>query len=154
MTREIYDLHDKAFSNVAAYVLMNDGERSEASPLGGTRKGLAPLATLSFKFPKDGAGRLWCYFHYIGAEMVRGYAGGYGYDKQTAAVESAITNIKPYKHGLDLTGDREETKAYWADHEALVNGQLDKIRDMFKDSGGKDWSDVFRDNNIQVLKAV
>ncbi len=135
----IYEQHEKAFPLVSAYVLMNDGER---------------IGKIAFKFPKDGAGRLWCYFHYLGAEMSRGYAGGYGYDKRTAAVENAIKNIKPYAHNLDLTPDNETTKKYWQDHENMMNGQLDKIRAMFKDIGGKDWVDVFRDNNIQVLQAV
>lgn len=140
MTRKIYDQHNAAFQHVSAYVLMKDGER---------------IATIAFKYPKDGAGRLWCYFHYIGAEMTRGYAGGYGYDKTSAAVCAAIDAIKPYKHGIVFNeNDTENTRAYWASHESAVNAQLDKIRAMFKDIGGKDWSDVLRDNNIQVLQAV
>lgn len=71
----IYDQHRAAFANVAAYVVMKDGER---------------LATIAFKFPRDGAGRLYAYVHWLGAPMVRGFAGGYGYDKRSAACANAM----------------------------------------------------------------
>ena len=83
----IYDLHTKAFSHVSAYVILKDGER---------------VATIALKYPKDGAGRLYAYVHYIGLEMVRDYAGGYGYDKRSAAITRATAKIKPYRpSGLD-----------------------------------------------------
>lgn len=74
MPSSIYDLHDKAFSQVSAYVVMRDGEK---------------VATIALKFPKDGAGRVYAYVHWLGVPMVRGFAGGYGYDKRSAAVASA-----------------------------------------------------------------
>jgi hypothetical protein len=52
------------------------------------------VATIAFKFPADGAGRLYAYVHWFGTAMVRGHAGGYGYDKRTAAVESALPCMK------------------------------------------------------------
>src|SRR3546814_2190612 len=67
----IYDQHDKAFARVSAYVVTKDG---------------AHVANVSIKFPADGAGRLYAYVHWIGLEMVRDHANGYGYDKRTAAV--------------------------------------------------------------------
>ena len=77
MTRNaIYDQHDAAFKNVSAFVILKDGER---------------VATVAFKFPKDGAGRLYCYLHVLGLPMVRGYAGGYGYDKKSAALADAAS---------------------------------------------------------------
>lgn len=66
---------DKAFNRVAAYVVLKDGEC---------------VAKISIKFPADGAGRLYAYVHWLGVEMVRGSASGYGYDKRTAAVADAI----------------------------------------------------------------
>jgi hypothetical protein len=75
----IYNHHDKAFAQVSAYVVLKDGER---------------VATIALKFPKDGAGRLWAYVHWIGTPMVRGFAGGYGYDKRSAAVASAARKLQ------------------------------------------------------------
>lgn len=46
-----------------------------------------------FRYPRDGAGRLYCYAQVWGAAMVRGWAGGYGYDKRSAAVESAVGRL-------------------------------------------------------------
>lgn len=60
-TSTVYQLHDKAFANVSAYVIAKDGER---------------VATIAFKFPRDGAGRLYVYVHWFGLQMVRGWAGG------------------------------------------------------------------------------
>lgn len=71
----IYDQHNSAFRQVQAYVILKGSER---------------VATIAFKFPHDGAGRLYAYVHWLGAPMVRGYANGYGYDKRSAAVESAV----------------------------------------------------------------
>lgn len=75
---DIYDLHTKAFQRVSAYVIARDGER---------------VATIAFKFPADGAGRLYAYVHWLGAPMVRGSANGYGYDKKSAACLSAIQRM-------------------------------------------------------------
>ena len=72
---KIYDQHDRAFKNVSAYVVMKDGHI---------------VAAITFKFPKDGAGRLNAYVHFLGTQMVRGFANGYGYDKRSTAVEDAV----------------------------------------------------------------
>ncbi len=81
---DIYEQHAAAFRNVSAYVILKDGRR---------------VATIAFKFPADGAGRLYAYVHWLGLEMVRGFAGGYGYDKRSAAAANAsrkaIKNFKP-----------------------------------------------------------
>jgi hypothetical protein len=74
----IYDQHDTAFASVSAFALVHAG---------------AQVGTLAFKYPADGAGRLWCYLHLHGSEMVRGSATGYGYDKAGAAFESAVTAL-------------------------------------------------------------
>lgn len=77
---KIYDQHRAAFSNVSAFVVLGaQGQR---------------VATVAIKFPRDGAGRLYAYVHWIGCEMVRGFAGGYGYDKRTAAVQHAAKLIR------------------------------------------------------------
>ena len=75
---KVYDQHDAAFARVSAYVILKDGER---------------VATVALRFPADGAGRLYAYVHWLGCEMTRGYAGGGGYDKRTAAVHDAMQRI-------------------------------------------------------------
>jgi hypothetical protein len=46
-------------------------------------------ASVNFKFPKDGAGRLTAQYHVLGEKLMQGSASGYGYDKKTAALEGA-----------------------------------------------------------------
>lgn len=75
---DIYDQHDAAFSRVSAFVICRNGEK---------------VATVAIKFPADGAGRLYAYVHWLGLPMVRGFAGGYGYDKRSAAVQTAAKSI-------------------------------------------------------------
>lgn len=73
-TKNVYQKHDSAFSLVSAGALVINGEQK---------------GTIAFKFPKDGAGCLFCYLHLFGHTMIAGTAGGYGYDKKAAAFESA-----------------------------------------------------------------
>jgi hypothetical protein len=97
----VYEKHDKAFEVVSAGALVVNGVQ---------------IGTLAFKFPKDGAGRLTCFFHIYGSQMVAGFAGGYGYDKKSAALEDACRNLCEVEHastleqypslkGLDCEGD-------------------------------------------------
>lgn len=117
MKPTIYDQHDKAFKNVSAYVVCKNGDR---------------VATISFKSPSDGAGRLYAYVHWIGVEMVRGYANGYGYDKKSAAIEDAVARIKS-------RGKEDDLKAFIA---ALV------------DVGGSYWDRRLMDAGFNVFQAV
>ena len=82
----IYDQHDKHFAHVSAYVIAKDGER---------------VATVALRYPKDGAGRLHAYVHWLGAPMSHGWAGGYGYDKGSAAVADAVRRLPAVCKGLD-----------------------------------------------------
>ena len=121
---DIYEQHNKAFSHVAAYVVLKDGER---------------VATIAFKFPKDGAGRLYAYVHWLGVEMVRGHANGYGYDKKSAAVESAVSKIQnPAIASLSRAHDEN----WYLFTEALAS------------VGGSYWHDKLRDAGFTVLQAV
>lgn len=74
----IYDQHRAAFAQVSAFVVLDGAER---------------VATIAFKFPRDGAGRLACFLHVIGLPMVRGTASGYGYDKRAAALGAAASKV-------------------------------------------------------------
>lgn len=75
---KIYNQHHAAFIQTSAYAILYVGK---------------PVAKIAFKFPKDGADRLYAYVNWLGSAMVRGHANGYGYDKKSAAVESAISKM-------------------------------------------------------------
>lgn len=113
---DIYKQHDAAFNQVSAFVILQGGER---------------VATIAFKFPRDGAGRLYAYVHWIGVEMVRGHANGYGYDKKSAAVESAVAKLL----------ERNEA-------------QTMEFANAVKDCGGYNWDSALRKAGFTVLQAV
>lgn len=116
---DIYTQHAAAFANVSAFVILNRaGER---------------VATVAIKFPRDGAGRLYAYVHWIGAEMRRGHANGYGYDKRSAAVADAARRIEwPLDTG---SGSAEFAAAAMRD-------------------GGADWTRAVESAGFTVLQAV
>lgn len=122
----IYDQHDAAFKDVSAFVILKDGER---------------VATVAFKFPKDGAGRLYCYLHVIGLPMIRGQAGGYGYDKKSAAFADAAEKQAKVKLESWQTSD------YSAEY---------AIASTFRDclNSGHDWHNDLRDAGFTMLQAV
>ncbi|MCL8384174.1 hypothetical protein [Xanthobacter aminoxidans] len=127
MPADIYEQHDKAFRDVSAFVILKDGER---------------VATVALKFPKDGAGRLWAYVHWLGLPMVRGYAGGFGYDKRSAAVASAIRHIAD----AEAEGHRyaaPEEKALRAAFTGALEGD-----------SGHDWACRLERAGFAVLQAV
>lgn len=71
----IYDTHNKAFKNVKAGALVKDGKQ---------------VGTIAFKY--GASGRVTCYLHIFGTQMVSGSAGGHGYDKTTTASFVAACN--------------------------------------------------------------
>ena len=79
MLQDIYKQHEKAFAQVSAYVILNKKHKR--------------VATIAFKSPADGAGRLYCYLHVFNQPMARGFANGYGYDKKSAACTDAARKI-------------------------------------------------------------
>jgi hypothetical protein len=74
MAANIYDQHKAAFANVAAYVVLKDGER---------------VATVAFKF----GNAVTAYVHWIGVQMTKGVAKGGGYDRMSASVAMAADKI-------------------------------------------------------------
>lgn len=83
---KIYEQFDAAFRNVEASLVF---------------KGNKLVAKVCFKFPANGAGRLYAYVHWFGLEMVRGYATGGGYDKRTAACASAMPKLRAIAAAAD-----------------------------------------------------
>lgn len=128
---DIYAQHDKAFSRVSAWVILDkSGER---------------VATVAIKFPEDGAGRLWAYTHYIGELMTRQHADGYGYDKRTPAVCGGFLKARvpkvpvgdPYRALYEVRQDR-----------------LSKFQATLDPHSGTDWADQLRHGGFTVLQAV
>lgn len=130
---DIYEQHKAAFARVSAFVILNgEGER---------------VATVALKFPADGAGRLYAYFHLIGEEMVRSFATGYGYDKRSAAVASAIGKI-PRRGGAD--GIKGEP----TDYDRLYIANRDAFQKAAPAMDCDDWLNVMRKAGYTVLQAV
>jgi hypothetical protein len=124
-TDAVYDAHDKI--PYSAYAIVHKGEH----------RGLVTL-----KFPKDGAGRLYCFLHVFGVHMVRGYAGGYGYDKKGCALTSAAEYLPTGKDNPDLRC----TETLDAFHTAL---------DDF--NGAQGWETAvnrLRDNGVELFRAL
>lgn len=121
---DIYAQHDAAFSQVSAYVIALRGER---------------VATIAFKLPRDGASRLYAYVHWIGVPMVRGFAGGYGYDKCSAAVRSAVNRI-------DFSQDSSTHPRDWTNARTFCEA-LDY-------DGGEHWNTRLERAGFQVWQAV
>lgn len=122
---DIYDQHAAAFSNVSAFVILRDGER---------------VATIAFKFPKDGAGRLYAYVHWFGLPMVRGFASGGGYDKKTAACAAAVRLI-PEAPFVTMADAKER-------------GNREAFRAALAKDGGQYWDATLRDAGFTVFQAV
>jgi hypothetical protein len=102
-TANIYDQHSKAFDRVSAYVLADHATGEQ-------------VGTVAFKYPADGAGRVYCYLHIHGLPMMRGCATGYGYDKTTAAFEAAASKAQGVPDSLaDCGGDgwQDRARCYW-----------------------------------------
>jgi hypothetical protein len=121
----IYDQHAAAFKNVQAFTAFKlvDGQ-------------VTNVIKVAFKFPKDGAGRLYCYLHLIGTPMVRGFANGYGYDKRSAAIMSAADK-------LDMrAGEGEFMPEIEALHTALQNCE------------SKGYDGALREAGFTILTAV
>jgi hypothetical protein len=141
---DIYQQHAAAFSRVSAYVIMRDGER---------------VATIAFKFPADGAGRLYAYVHYLSATMARGFAGGYGYDKRSHAAANAARNIAPVNSDALIADLRAEGQHAAAANIAAGDVETNAALALFcaaleAGDGGLSWDRALRNEGFDVLSAV
>ena len=128
MVNKIYDQHNASFAKVEGYVITEKGGNDR-------------LATVAFKFPEDGAGRLYCYLHLIGIPMVRGSATGYGYDKRSAAFEDATDKLGiSNDHHIDTV---KYTNLIIAFRKAGCVG-----------NGGSNWDRALREAGYNVLQAI
>jgi hypothetical protein len=126
---DVYDQHKAAFSQVSAFVILDGaGER---------------FATVAIKFPRDGAGRLYAYVHLIGVQMVRGHAGGYGYDKRSASVAAAIAKIP-----VPLISQAPD------DHADRLRLNREKLQAAVPAMDSDDWTRALEKSGFRVLQAV
>lgn len=130
MPANIYDQHRASFPQVSAYVIAREGKR---------------VATIAIKFPRDGAGRLYAYVHFIGEPMVRGFAGGYGYDKRSAAIADAASKLTL-------------SQSLWPDGTPHYSEEEITLHALFRDTlardSGQDWDNRLRDAGFNVWQAV
>lgn len=129
---KIYDQHNAAFAQVSAYVVVKNGER---------------VATIALKFPRDDVGRLYAYVHWLGIEMVRGWASGCGYDKRSAAIESAVRRLPELSRGTYANGvphHSDAARALYGEFIAAVTLGPD----------GLEWYRNLRDAGFEVWQAV
>ena len=99
----------------------------------------ARVATVAFKYPRDGAGRLYCYFHILGEIMVRGYAAGGGYDKHSAAFEDAARKL-----AATLAKQPEPDRDWRREDAALAKANLAKLIDYARANDGHSWHEWLR----------
>ena len=123
----IYKQHDAAFSRVSAFVVMKDGDA---------------VARVALKFPADGAGRLYAYVHWLGTEMVRDFAGGYGYDKRSAAVAAALDKL--------AMGPSADISHYSTAEAETLEAFLKARVDMHS----ADWTRALEKAGFKVIQAV
>lgn len=129
---DTYQQYRAAFSRVCAYIILKAAER---------------VATVAFKYPVDGAGRLYAYCHVIGLPMTRGFAGGCGYDKHGAAVANAFAKSAHVSDSDSSPGyveyceRQEQTAKVWRELAAGIGR-------------GEDWQRVFEKAGFTVFQAV
>ena len=126
----VYDQHNSTFAKVSAYVILAE-DRTRA-------------ATIAFKMPADGAGRLWCYLHILGMPMVRGFAGGYGYDKKSAAASAAAHKLPAARKAQAADGGMRPD----------IDTACAAIFEALRNDGGYDWSRELENRGLTVLQAV
>lgn len=125
--KSVWNRFDSAFQGVSAFAILNaSGEY---------------VCRVCVKYPPKGHGErpVYAYVHFIGFPVLIGKATGYGYDKTSAAIESACSSkmqhIGMYKG------------------ESLPEA-IEALRVALKDMGGFDLSSVCRKLGFTVLNIL
>lgn len=128
---DIYKQHEAAFVHVSAFVVVKGGER---------------VATVAFKYPRDGAGRLYAYVHWLGCPMVRGWANGYGYNKTAADRRGAAVSV-----AAKLLTAKFELQGPIVPDEARIRREFAAALEL---DDGFGWDRHLRDAGFEVWQAV
>lgn len=123
----IYEQHAAAFSHVAAYVVLKNGER---------------VATVAFQVSRSGL-RVTAWVHWLGTRMQKGIAGGGGYDRKSAAAANAAGKIT----GVMVISQDPRIKA------EFTPDQLAFVMALAKDSGSH-WDRELEKAGFTVFQAV
>jgi hypothetical protein len=122
---KLYRERDLAFQLISAYAVLKDGNH---------------VANINIRYPTGRSLRLRAFLHVLGTPIAKGFAGGGGYDKKSAALESAAESLSldnaPYEPD-------ESTLECW--HE---------IRSALTNIGGSQWDHRLRDAGFDVLCVV
>lgn len=132
----VYEHFDKAFAQVSAYLITE-------------KAGGPPIAKVAIKYPKDGAGRLWAYCHFFGETMTRGMAGGYGYDKASAAVSTAASQWDAENHRKWIAESDQDRDDLQRTLDAMERLRLALIAD-----DGRGWQRAATDAGFDVWSAI
>jgi len=128
----IYDQHRAAFANVSAYVILDGAEL---------------VAKVAIKFPRDGASRDYAYVHFMGEPMVRGFAGGGGYDKRSAACADAACKLPLHLSNASYPdGTPHYTEAQ--------KERFAAFRNLMTADDGHTWDRRLADFGFTVIQAV
>lgn len=141
MTTDIYAKRDTAFWGISAYALVS------------TKTG-GHIGTVSFKRMKH-SGVVHCYFHLFGAECSHGKAEGYGYDKMTASVETAIKKLKLINNKSKSLGMTDLGEPL-SERQIELNDTIAQLKGVFKVNGTcLDWNDVLlHQSDIRALRGI
>ena len=121
----IYDQFDAAFRHVTAKAIMYNGKH---------------VANVSLKY----GSRVYAYVHFIGSEMVRGFAGGGGYDKASAAVFEAIDKLKSSPVGK-YEGETLRTDPQRG---------FEAFTSVENHDSGADWDRCLRDAGFEIINVI
>jgi len=122
---EIYEQHDAAFRNLSAYAILHEGEH---------------VASVTVKY----GARVWAYVHWIGLEMTRGYSGGGGYDRESAAVANAVGK---------MPGIGADHRPAWLCGTALGDAYDVFVRAARRDGGAR-WFDSLERAGFTICKVI
>lgn len=121
-----YQQYRSAFRNVSAYVVLHERNM---------------VATITFKNPTHEKGRLYAYVHWIGADMVRGFTDGMGYDKHSLACAFAIDAMFPGAAG-------------YARLAAMPDTPFARFARALETDGECTWDAALRRAGFEVFQAV
>jgi hypothetical protein len=130
----IYDRHRAAFSMVSAYAVLDSRD-----PLSPTDR----VATVAFKFGNSVS----VYIHWVGLEMVRGTAGGGGYDRQSASCAHAARRMPA---GLSSDSYADGTPH----HSPYERVRYAAFRAALLADDGHSWGKRLRDAGFTIWQAV